>query len=46
MKLHLFSIRRVHLALLVQEVLQDPQVLTALKDLPVVLETLVLLEKR
>lgn len=46
MKLHLFSICRVHLALLVQEVLQDPQVLTALKDLPVVLETLVLLEKR
>lgn len=37
---------RDHLVRLVQEVPLDPQVLTALKDLLVVLETLVLLEKR
>lgn len=37
---------RVHLVLLAQEVPQDPQVLMALRDLLVVLETLVQLEKR
>lgn len=37
---------RVHLVLLVQEVPQDPQVLMALRDLLVELETLVPLEKR
>lgn len=41
-----FFPRRVHLAPLVPEAPQDPQEPMALRDLLVVLETLVLLEKR
>lgn len=40
------SVKWVHLDLLVPEVLRVPQVPTVLRDLPAVLETLVLLEKR